>query len=164
MTILFQAKFLFVVFVFISIGVKANENYESKVIELFCTFDRVAYVKEPPWDRGITSTGEYIENASRIFYLDYEQKWLADFYPPLFKPDLKYEFKIEGDLITATSNNKDGLLFGQRKATKEDIKNKYYFEKIVRLNKFDGIIKVQRHHYVRTTLKYGKCDKKKNSE
>ena len=140
-------------FVFISFEVN------SEVVKFGCNFTRTAMAENPPWNRGFTKSWEYLESRWSFFYLDFENKWFADFYPPLFKPDLEYEFYIEGDYIVSRVTVKDGLIFG-REPTEEE-KTHYYFERITRLDRFSGFIKEQTTHYNISILKFGQCDEVK---
>ena len=148
-------KKLLLVLCFMFISFEVN----SEVVKFGCNFTRGAMVENPPWNRGVTKTWAYAGEKWSFLYLDFENKWLGSFYPPLFKPHLKYEFYIEGDYIVSRVTDKDGLIFG-REPTEEE-KTHYYFERITRLDRFSGFIKEQITHYNISILKFGQCDEVK---
>ena len=150
-------KKLLLVLCFMFISFEAN----SEVVKFSCNFTRGAMVENPPWNRGVTKTWEYAGEKWSFLYLDFENKWLGSFYPPLFKPHLKYEFYIEGDYIVSRVTEKDGWSL-DREPTEEEKKTHDYlknnFEHIIRLDRFSGFIKSQLTNYNLRILRFGQCD------
>ena len=63
-------KKLLLALCFVFISFEAN----SEVVKFSCNFTRGAMLENPPWNRGVTKSWEYLESRGSFFYLDFENK------------------------------------------------------------------------------------------